>query len=216
MRAASPAPRLLARGCAALALGFLVGPYSTGHRQAPVIAAVVAGVLAATLAIGALADGGIRYKLMGVLLAELALCALGAGLALLIVWLVGWTRGAPDFIVTLAIALAPVVAGFALSRVVGKDGELFKTATIVGMLSWLGVVAHFIAYWTVLAHVRATQTATPANGGGGRLGPSGLNMVSIVLVGAPLMFTVGFVYAAGAGLLGAGARRGLARLTGRR
>lgn len=214
MRAASPAPRLLARGCAALALGFLVGPYSTGHRQAPVIAAVVAGVLAATLAIGALADGGIRYKLMGVLLAELALCALGAGLALLIVWLVGWTRGAPDLIVVVEVALAPVVAGFALSRFAGKAGELFKTATVVGMLVWAGILAHFIAQWTIQAHARAPQAVTPTTSVGGRPGPSGLDMIGFVLTGVGLLFTAGFVYAAGAGLLGAGGRRGLARLLG--
>lgn len=205
--------RHFARGCAALALGVLSGPYMTTHRQAPGIAVAVAALFAVTLAFGARADRAIKRKLLGALLAAIALCGAGAGLGLLIVWLVGWTRGAPDLIVVLEVTLAPVVAGFALSRVAGNDGELFKTATFVGMLTWVGVIAHFITYWTVRAHTRVTQTATPATGVSGRPGPSGLTMVGFVLTGVALMFTVGFVYAAGAGLLGAGARRALARLT---
>lgn len=215
MSRTSQTMRIFARVCAALALGFLAGPYSTVHRQTPGIAVAIAALFTVALAFGALADHAIKRKLVGMLLAAIALCGAGAGIALLIVWLVGWTQGAPDLIVVLEVALAPVVAGFALSRVARKNGELFKTATVAGMLTWVGVVAHFIAYWNVRAHAHAPQTTTPATGVGGRPGPSGLNMVGFVLTGVAFMFTVGFVYAAGAGLLGAGARRGLARLTGR-
>lgn len=214
MSVASPPPRLLARGCAALALGVLVGPYSTGHRQTMGVVIAVAAILALAVAGGALVDGTIRHKLVGVMLAEIALCGLGAGLAALIVWLVGWTRGAPDLLVTLAVALAPAAAGFALSRATGKEGELFKTATLNGVLSWLGILAHFIAYWTVQAQARASQTAAPANTPSGHLGPGGLGVVGFVLTIVGIFFTVGFVYAAGAGLLGAGGRRALARLLG--
>lgn len=214
MREPPQPPRLVARCCVALALGALIGPYATGHRQAPGVAVAIAALFAVALALGALADSAIRHKLAGVLLAEFALAALGAGLAWMIVWLVGWTRGAPDLIVVVEVALAPVVAGFALSRFAGKAGELFKTATVVGMLVWAGILAHFIAQWTIQAHARAPQAVTPTTSVGGRPGPSGLDMIGFVLTGVGLLFTAGFVYAAGAGLLGAGGRRGLARLLG--
>lgn len=206
--------RLFARCSLALALGLLIGPYSTGRPQTAVAAGALVAILNVALVVGVMANGVGGRALVTFALAAAALCALGAGFAMALVWLVGWTRGAPDLLVTVAIFLGPVAAGCALGYVAGRDGQFFKSATLVGMFAWLGIVCHGIALWVVGSNVhRSGDAGSSASAASQRFAPPALNLAGIVLTGVALLISVGFVYAAGMGLLGAAIRRAAVRLT---
>ena len=210
MVAAARPTHLLARCCAALALGVLVGPYSTGQRQTLLIAFAVAAVVALPLLLAILADRAITHKVTGMALAVGAVGLAGLALRLLVAWLFGWTRGAPDFILLAAILLAPLVAGFAFGCTALRMGEMFRPATLTGLFAWLGVGLHFFAV-SLAAAARKTPSGMDT-----AIRSQSLDLIGVIFTLVLLAFAMGCVYAAGAGLLGVAGRRALARLTGER
>jgi hypothetical protein len=81
----------------------------------------------------------------------------------------------------------------------------------MGLLAWIGIGVHAIGI--TLLKQRTSQPASAATAQQAHYFPAS-NLTGFVITALVLLFAVGCVYAAGVGLLGAGARRALARLLG--
>ncbi|MGH2485632.1 MAG: hypothetical protein ACRDHE_06445, partial [Ktedonobacterales bacterium] len=90
-----------------------------------------------------------------------------------------------------------------------RVGEMFATATLTGVLAWLGAGLHLLAF-------TLARLGQPASSGIASVGSApALDLGAVIGTLVVVSFAVGCVYAAGAGLLGAAARSTLTRLVGR-